>query len=107
MATDRIGMVDKEALSKISENKIETEVCRHALATGWIHYKFAPTSSRGAPDRVFLKNGKTIFIEFKAPGKKPSRFQYGVINLFRASGFPVGIIDDIQEGMKFIDAFTT
>jgi hypothetical protein len=47
------------------EKKIENDSVKWARAAGWLTYKFASPSHRGVPDRVFMKDGRTVFIEFK------------------------------------------
>lgn len=49
------------------------------------------------PDRiVLLPQGKIIFIELKAPGKKPRPIQKYRIKELKALGFRVEIIDSIE-----------
>lgn len=49
------------------------------------------------PDRiVLLPQGRIIFIELKAPGKKPRPIQKYRIKELKALGFRVEIIDSIE-----------
>ena len=57
------------------ESEIEKKVSNYAKTQGWLSYKFVSPSNRGVPDRIYLKAGKCIFIEFKAPKKKPTKLQ--------------------------------
>ena len=57
----------------------------------------------GAPDRMLIKNGVIIFIEFKAPNKKPRPLQKEVIEGLRRAGMIVGVVDDVEQGKRFID----
>lgn len=54
------------------EATLERTICEEAKLDGWIVYKLKFIDCRGAPDRFFGKNGRALFIEFKAPGKKPN-----------------------------------
>lgn len=55
------------------------------------------TSMRGLPDRqILLHDGRTIFVELKAPGKKPTEFQRRVHRKLAAMGFPVFIADSMK-----------
>jgi hypothetical protein len=80
------------------EREIESIVCKYAEQQGWLQYKFTSPSNRGVPDRLFLKNGKIIFIEFKAPGKKLTRLQNHIIKKIRLQGFTTEVIDDTTIG---------
>ena len=59
----------------ISEKKLERRCGDIAKANGWYTRKFSSPSNRGVPDRIFIKDGDVIFIEFKAPGKLPTKLQ--------------------------------
>ncbi len=82
------------------ESEVEAKVCKHAKSQGWLVYKFSSPSNKGVPDRVWIKKGVVIFIEFKAPSKKPSKIQSKVISRIRGEGVPVYIIDNIKEGKE-------
>lgn len=81
---------------------IERKVSDHARSKGWIVFKFE--ARKGCPDRVFMRNGKVFFIEFKAPGKKPTELQKRMHNKIRAENFNVFVVDDPMEGYKIVDA---
>jgi hypothetical protein len=68
-------------------------------AQGWY---FLPVSSghgvHGVPDVIGHVRGRALFIEAKAPGKKPTGFQALQIAAIRAAGGMVFIIDgDLSE----------
>lgn len=62
------------------EAKIEEHLITRCKALGFLHYKFTAPSTRGVPDRIIIGNSRTVFLELKAPGKKPRRSQEVVIN---------------------------
>lgn len=80
------------------ESTIEKKVSDFAKDQGWLSYKFTSPSNRGVPDRLYLKEGVCIFIEFKATGKKPSKLQDKIISRIRDQGFLVYIVDSIDGG---------
>lgn len=51
------------------ESTIEEVCCEDAKAAGWKVKKISFPGSRGALDRMFVKDGRIVFIEFKRPGK--------------------------------------
>lgn len=85
------------------ESKIEKDVCNYAKAKGWLVYKFSSPAQRGVPDRILFKSGVIFFIEFKAPGKKPTKYQQKTIEKFRKQKIDVFVIDNIEDGKKCID----
>lgn len=40
---------------------------------GWLVIKLSVVSKPGFPDHIALKNGRTVFIEWKNPGKKDGK----------------------------------
>lgn len=58
------------------ENKIEAYLRQKVKDLGGIAYKFESPGNSGVPDRlVLLPGGRTVFVELKAPGKKPTKLQ--------------------------------
>ncbi|ADG00079.1 VRR-NUC domain protein [Clostridium botulinum F str. 230613] len=56
------------------------------------------------PDRiVLLPEGRIIFVELKAPGKKPRPIQKYRIKELRSLGFRVEIIDSIERINNFVE----
>jgi hypothetical protein len=58
----------------------------------------------GWPDRVFLYCGQAVFIEFKAPGKRARPLQEHRIKQLQDCGFKVGVYDDIDDAIGFLEA---
>lgn len=84
------------------EDVVEERLRLGIKACGGLCYKFT-SGIRGVPDRVVIINGHTIFVELKAPGKKPPPLQRFRINEMRQQGADVRIIDTIEG----VDAFIT
>lgn len=58
------------------EKSLEQKVVKYAKATGCLCYKFTSPGNRGVPDRIIISpTGKVLFLELKAPGKKPTPLQ--------------------------------
>lgn len=76
------------------ESYVERRVCEYAKARGWITMKLSGPGDRGKPDRLFLSKGERVkFIEFKAPGRRPTALQQKVLREFAGLGFEVHVID--------------
>lgn len=58
------------------EKAVEEYLRKRVRAAGGLAYKFTSPGNAGVPDRiVMLPGGMVVFIELKAPGKKPSPLQ--------------------------------
>ena len=57
---------------ELLECDIEDPCVAKARRRGWWVKKFKTPAQRSAPDDIFAKNGRVFWIEFKAPGKKPT-----------------------------------
>lgn len=88
---------------QVSESYVEKKVCEHAKRRDWLVYKFQSPAQRGVPDRIFLKEGRVVFIEFKAYGKRPTKQQLYNHDQIRAAGFEVYVIDNIEDGKALFE----
>lgn len=85
------------------ESTIENYLVRRIKALGGIADKFTSPGKRSVPDRlVILPGNEIIFVELKAPGKKPTPNQMKDHERRRALGCVVLVIDS-KEGVD--DAF--
>ncbi len=57
------------------ESSVEGDSCSKAEEAGWKTRKVVSPGRRGAFDRVFIKEGRTVWIEFKKKGGRPSGLQ--------------------------------
>lgn len=79
------------------ESTIEAAANRLAKKLGWWERKFKSPGRRSAPDRIYAKNGHVFFIEFKAPGKRPTPLQLSEHKRMRAAGLSVYVCDSRDE----------
>ena len=83
---------------KLYERTIEQELAARTRAMGGIAPKFTSPGFDGMPDRlVLLPGGRMVFVELKAPGKKPRALQLARHRLLRRLGFKVYVIDEINQ----------
>jgi hypothetical protein len=61
----------------------------------WIHF-----GHKGCPDRLALINGKSVFIEVKKPGAKPTDDQLAEHRRIEANGGIVIVADSLDEFKK-------
>jgi len=85
------------------EESLEKVVCKEATEAGWRVFKLAFPGIRGAPDRMFGRGGRAVLIEFKAPGKRPTRQQIKRHDELREScGFEVRWTDCLEDAREIL-----
>lgn len=80
------------------EGLIEKKVTDNAKKKGWLSYKWVSTSQRGVPDRLYFKDGICVVVEFKATGKKATKYQQAIHLRLAAVGIKVHIVDSVDAG---------
>lgn len=80
----------------IRERDIEKRAVDIAKKAGWLCYKWVSPSQRGVPDRIFIKDGRIVFVEFKAPAKRPTQLQAQIIRRLRDAGCEVYVCDTVE-----------
>lgn len=88
------------------ESEIERKVGEHAKRRGWLVRKWSSPGQKGVPDRLYFRSGAVLLIEFKAPGKRPTELQKREHDRLQAQGFPVHVIDNVEDGKALVDANT-
>ena len=81
----------------MDEKTVERELVKRVKEEGGIAYKFTSPNRRSVPDRLcLLPGGNILFVECKAPGKKPTKLQAGEHERLRALGFEVVVVDGVE-----------
>ena len=80
------------------EKNIESRLVRAVRSMGGLAPKWVSPGLDGVPDRIILlPGGRMAFAELKAPGKKPRPLQEKRIGQLRRLGFPVYVIDSVEQ----------
>lgn len=79
-----------------AENHVEGYLLKRVKALQGMCLKFTSGVS-GVPDRVVILAGRTLFVETKAPGKKPEPLQTVRHRQMRAAGADVRVIDTREQ----------
>src|SRR6185437_13387851 len=82
-----------------AEATLQRKTIAHARRLGMevIRMAFAPGVSAGWPDALFLvPGGRPLFVEFKAPGRKPSPLQQHRISYLCGAGYDVRVADNFD-----------
>ena len=78
-----------------AEKKLEQKLVKAVKEKGGLCPKLVSPGTDGMPDRmVLLPGGRIIFIEVKAPGKKPRPLQELRHRQLRKLGFMVSVLDN-------------
>ena len=84
------------------ESTIEAALCKRVKSLGGACEKFVSPGRRSVPDRlVTFPCGTIIFVELKAPGKKPTPKQKADHARRRAMGCDVRVIDNMESANAF------
>jgi Holliday junction resolvase len=76
------------------ESDIQAKIIRNLTKKGWYVAKIIQTTKNGWPDLLCLKDGKSVYIEVKRPGGKPSPLQLLRHREIAATGHIVHVTDD-------------
>lgn len=79
------------------ESEIQTKIKNLLTDSGWLVIKIIQSNYNGICDLMALKDGRAVFIEVKAPGKKPSPLQLHRHQQLRKCGFEVVVADKVED----------
>ena len=84
------------------ERDVENALVRRVKKLGGMCEKFTSPSARSVPDRLItMPNGQIIFVECKAPNKKPTELQERDHARRRALGCDVRVISTKEAANAF------
>lgn len=84
------------------ERDVEKALCDRVKELGGLCEKFTSPNRKNVPDRVvILPAGKIIFVELKAPNKKPTKAQERDHNRRRKLGCDVRVINTMEAANAF------
>ncbi|MCK5605447.1 VRR-NUC domain-containing protein [Candidatus Pacearchaeota archaeon] len=85
---------------KLLEKEVERPVSKKAQENGWKVYKWKSVNNAGVLDRIFIKQGKCVFVEFKRPGGKTTKLQDDVIQELKDENMITMVIDNRELGYR-------
>lgn len=85
------------------ESTLERRLVREVERGGGIAPKWVSPGTAGVPDRiVVLPEGRVVFVELKAPGKRPRPLQEWWAERLQDRGHQVYVIDSVEGIEQFI-----
>lgn len=82
------------------ERTLEQKLVAMVRGAGGLAIKWTAPSTAGVPDRiVFLPKGRIVFVELKAPGKRPTALQQRIHQVLTDLGADVRVVDS-EEGIR-------
>jgi hypothetical protein len=86
------------------ESTIEDTLRKGVIALGGLCLKFTPEGKTGVPDRIVaLPDGRTIYVELKAPGGRVSPMQAYIHEELRKRKHDVRVLKSKVEVLEFLD----
>ena len=91
--------------NKLRERDIEQYLVSQVKKAKGKAFKFSSPGNKAVPDRICLfPQGTVVFVECKAPGKKPTPLQAKTIQLIRLMSHEVLVIDSKRNVDIFIES---
>jgi Holliday junction resolvase len=86
----------------VLEKEIEKALVKRVKELGGLCEKFTSPGRRSVPDRIVtLPGGRIVFVECKAPGKKPTELQLRDHERRRNLGCEVIIVNNMDDALAF------
>lgn len=93
---------DDSWLFNRAESDIEGKAVTFAKAQGWWVAKFVSPGLAGVPDRLFIRGGRVLFIEFKKKNEEPSVQQAKRHRDMRAHGAEVHWVSNLKQAYDLL-----
>lgn len=87
------------------ESKTEKQCSEYAQGRGWWVSKYTSPGKKAVPDRLFIRNGVVLFVEFKRRGEKPTAQQLNRHKQMAKAGANVTWVDNFADFKNYIIAF--
>lgn len=85
------------------ESTVEKYLKNQCKLNDYLCYKFISPSQKGVPDRILIGGGHDMFVETKAPNKRPRKLQERVFKRMREHGSLVFVIDTKEKVDSFFE----
>lgn len=90
-----------------SEKDVERYLVKQCMNEGWIPLKYSSGISTGYPDRcILIPGGRTVWVEVKTTGQKPTKLQQLRLRQLEQIGFSTRVVDSKVEVDRMISMIT-
>lgn len=89
----------------VAESVIERAVTAEAIRLGWFQRKVKWIGRDGAPDRVYIRGGIILWVEFKATGQTLRPLQGREHKLLCEAGARVFVVDSVLSGLELLRVY--
>lgn len=86
----------------MKERDIEQQVYLYAREAGWWSTKFVSPMRKFVPDRIFIKDGRVVFIEFKSSKGTLAQGQDHIIKEMKQYGAEVHVVSSVAQAAKIL-----
>lgn len=87
------------------ESRIEQKTTDYAKSLGMLSLKLNVVGQSGWPDRLYIWNGRVLFVEFKAAKEKPRPVQVEIHKRLAERGIQTLVVDNLIDGRRVINEF--
>jgi hypothetical protein len=84
------------------ESSDESDVIKFAKVHGWWIAKFVSPGLRGVPDRIFIREGRVLFIELKRNSEEPTVQQLKRHREMRRHGAEVHWVNNLADAFELL-----
>jgi len=84
------------------EKEAEAKGNAYAKKRGWWFCKFTSPGKKSVPDRLFIRRGRHVFIEWKREGEEPTPQQLKRHREMREHGAEVHWVDNLTDFMRIL-----
>lgn len=87
------------------ERDVERKIAQYAKEKGMLTYKFTSPACRGVCDRIFISEGRVLFMEIKTLTGKLSELQRRHQKVLKNHGANAVVVYGFEHGKKVVDEF--
>lgn len=95
MNSTAASVIENEIFER--EADLEDKAVKWARVRGWYCRKYRTAGRRAAPDRIFIRGGHVLFVEFKRAGNLPTDQQRDELRQLHEAGADAIWLDSIED----------